>query len=81
MDANSGFACEPDLRQTRRGVSGQAALVAGLDTETGDRGTLRTTPCCSDPRRSARRREDGSELIEWFDICRSRSVLARTIAR
>jgi predicted acetyltransferase len=25
--------------------------------------------------------EDGSELIEWFDTCRSRSVLARAIVR
>jgi hypothetical protein len=32
-----------------------------------------------EPKRSPQ--EDGSELIEWFDTCRSRSVVARTIVR
>jgi hypothetical protein len=31
------------------------------------------------PKRSAQ--ESGGELIEWFDTCRSRSVIARTIVR
>jgi len=31
------------------------------------------------PKRSPQ--EDGSELVEWFDTCRSRSVVARSIER